>query len=125
MQSSDEPGPAAESPPKISSSPPPGPQPLASSFPVAAQEHAPRILIVGCGGIGGIIAAHLFEQGHDITAFTTNPIIADAVNVHGFRLRGAGGPATVRGRAICELPGGARPFDFILLATQPPQVEEA
>jgi 2-dehydropantoate 2-reductase len=124
MLPSDEPGPAAESPPTISS-PPPGPEGLASSFPAASSEHAPRILVVGCGGIGGILAAHLFEQGHDVTALTTNLLIADAINVHGFRLLGEGGPATVRGRAVVELPGNTRPFDFILLATQPPQVEEA
>ncbi|MFT3773528.1 MAG: 2-dehydropantoate 2-reductase [Minicystis sp.] len=86
---------------------------------------APRILVVGCGGIGGIVAAHLFEQGHDVTALTTNPLIADAINTAGFRLRGEGSPGTVRGRAVRELPRGAAPYDYVLLATQPPQVEEA
>jgi 2-dehydropantoate 2-reductase len=80
---------------------------------------------VGCGGIGGIVAAHLFEQGHDVTALTKNPIIADAINAHGFRVRGEGGPGTVRGRAVQALDSKERPFDFVLLATQPPQVEEA
>jgi 2-dehydropantoate 2-reductase len=85
----------------------------------------PRLLVVGCGGIGGIVAAHLFEQGHDVTALTTNPLIADAVNEQGFRVRGDGSPGTVRGRVIRALPAGAAPFDYVLLATQPPQVEEA
>ncbi len=62
----------------------------------------PRLLVVGCGGIGGIVAAHLREQGHDVTALTTNPLIADAVNEQGFRVRGDGSPGSVRGR------GGAR-----------------
>jgi 2-dehydropantoate 2-reductase len=86
---------------------------------------SPRLLVVGCGGIGGIIAAHLFEQGHDVTVLTTNALIADAVNEHGFRVRGDGSPGTVRGRAVREVPAGAAPFDFVLLATQPPQVEDA
>ncbi|WP_437957045.1 2-dehydropantoate 2-reductase [Sorangium sp. So ce119] len=86
---------------------------------------APRLLVVGCGGIGGIIAAHLVEQGHDVTAFTTNPIIADAINAVGFRVRGEASPGTVRGRAVRELGPDTRPFDYVLLATQPPQVEEA
>jgi 2-dehydropantoate 2-reductase len=86
---------------------------------------APRVLVVGCGGIGGIVAAHLFEQGHDVTALTTNPLIADAINVHGFRVRGEGGLGTVRGRAVQKLDDRKEPFDYILLATQPPQVEEA
>jgi 2-dehydropantoate 2-reductase len=86
---------------------------------------SPRLLVVGCGGIGGIVAAHLVEQGHDVTALTTNALIAAAVNEHGFRVRGDGSPGTVRGRAVRELPPGGAPFDFILLATQPPQVEDA
>jgi 2-dehydropantoate 2-reductase len=90
-----------------------------------ARPGSPRFLIVGCGGIGGVVAAHLFEQGHDVTALTTNPLIADAVNANGFRVRGEGSPGTVRGRAAQKLTQGTRPFDYVLLATQPPQVEEA
>ena len=85
----------------------------------------PRILVVGCGGIGGVVAGHLFEQGHDITALTTNALIADAINSGGFRLRGDGSPGVVRGRAVTSIPKSAAPFDYILLATQPPQVEDA
>jgi 2-dehydropantoate 2-reductase len=84
-----------------------------------------RLLVVGCGGIGGIVAAHLFEQGHDVTALTTNALIADAINSHGFRTRGDASPGTVRGRAVLEIPKSSPPFDYILLATQPPQVEAA
>ena len=88
-------------------------------------EPGPRLLVVGCGGIGGVVAAHLFEQGHDVTALTTNALIADAINAHGFRVRGEGSPGTVSGRAVRHLAPDTRPFDFILLATQPPQVEAA
>ncbi|WP_437621596.1 ketopantoate reductase family protein [Sorangium sp. So ce1151] len=98
---------------------------LAPSSSAARASSAPRLLVVGCGGIGGIVAAHLFEQGQDVTAFTTNPIIADAINAAGFRVRGEASPGTVRGRAERELGQDTRPFDYILLATQPPQVEEA
>jgi 2-dehydropantoate 2-reductase len=86
---------------------------------------SPRLLVVGCGGIGGIVAAHLFEQGHDVTALTTNAEIANAINAHGFRIRGEASPGTVRGRAVRDLGDRTRPFDYVLLATQPPQVEEA
>ena len=92
---------------------------------VAPPSAGPRLLVVGCGGIGGIVAAHLLEQGHDVTALTTNPLIADAIDMHGFRVRGDGGPGTVRGRAVRELHPSVAPFDYVLLATQPPQVEEA
>ena len=86
---------------------------------------APRFLVVGAGGIGGIVAAHLIEQGHDVTTLTTNPIIADAINAAGFRVRGDASPGDVPGRALLELPKGSGSFDYILLATQPPQVEAA
>lgn len=92
---------------------------------VAPTSAGPRLLVVGCGGIGGIVAAHLFEQGHDVTALTTNPLIADSINMHGFRVRGDASPGTVRGKAVRELYAGVAPFDYILLATQPPQVEDA
>ncbi|WP_437762914.1 2-dehydropantoate 2-reductase [Sorangium sp. So ce281] len=101
------------------------PAELAPSASVAPASSTPRLLVVGCGGIGGIVAAYLFEQGHDVTAFTTNPIIADAINAGGFRVRGEASPGTVGGSAVRELGPGTRPFDYILLATQPPQVEEA
>jgi 2-dehydropantoate 2-reductase len=86
-----------------------------------------RYLVVGAGGIGGIVSAHLWEQGFDTTTLTKNALIADAVNAHGFRVRGEGSPGTVRGTALREIPSGAaaKKFEFILLATQPPQVEEA
>src|SRR5688572_25884593 len=84
-----------------------------------------RFVVVGCGGIGGIVAAHLFEQGHDVTALTTNPAIASAIQEHGFRVRGESSPGTVRGIAVQALPPAAPPFDYVLLATQPPQVEQA
>src|SRR5262245_51000035 len=83
-----------------------------------------RYLVVGAGGIGGIVAAHLVEQGHDVTALTTNPLIADAINAYGYRVRGDATPGTVRGVAVQKLRPGQR-FDFVLLATQPPQVEAA
>lgn len=85
----------------------------------------PRFLVVGCGGIGGIVAAHLFEQGHDVTALTRNVDIADAIENNGFVVRGDSSPGTVRGHAVRSIARGTAPFDFILLCTQPPQVEEA
>src|SRR5690606_17875043 len=47
-----------------------------------------RVLVVGCGGIGGIIAAHLIERGHDISVLTTNPAIARALRERGLEVRG-------------------------------------
>jgi 2-dehydropantoate 2-reductase len=82
-----------------------------------------RVLVMGCGGVGGIVAAHLAEAGHDVTGVTTNPAILEAVRAHGFQLRGDGGAQIVRGEIAASPPAG--PFDFVLLATQPPDVERA
>lgn len=84
----------------------------------------PRVLVMGCGGIGGIVTTYLSEVGADITAVTTNEDIAAAVSEHGFRLRGDGAPRSVSGRISVGIPAGES-YDLVLLATQPPSVEEA
>ncbi|MBI2391188.1 MAG: 2-dehydropantoate 2-reductase [Deltaproteobacteria bacterium] len=96
-----------------------------------------RVLVVGCGGIGGVVAATLSEHastlttlttlgaGLEVVALTTNPAIASAVQQQGFHLRGSDGARTVPGTIVTSLPDDTAPFDWILLATQPPQVEEA
>jgi len=83
-----------------------------------------RLLVMGCGGIGGVTTALLAESGHDVTAFTTNAAIADACERRGLELRGDGPPRAVRARVLRAIPEGER-FDAVLLCTQPPQVEEA
>src|SRR5579862_310432 len=82
-----------------------------------------RFLVIGCGGVGGIVAAHLAEAGHDVVGITTNTAIFEAVRSQGYRLRGEGGDLVVRGTIELAVPD--RPCDFVLLATQPPDVERA
>ncbi|HEY1955411.1 MAG TPA: 2-dehydropantoate 2-reductase [Polyangiaceae bacterium] len=82
-----------------------------------------RLLVMGCGGIGGIATALLAESGHDVTAFTTNAAIAEAATREGLQLRGDAPPRAVRARVLREMPDER--FDVVLLCTQPPQVEDA
>lgn len=89
-----------------------------------ARDGKPRILVMGCGGIGGIVTTYLSEVGADITAVTTNERIATAVSEYGFRMRGDGDPRNVKGRISVGVPAGET-YDLVLLATQPPSVEEA
>ncbi len=88
-----------------------------------------RVLIVGCGGIGGILSAHLAAHDGGLierpVTLGRNPEVADLVARHGFRLRGLDGERTVPGRVETRLAEDAGPFDWVLLATQPPQVEAA
>jgi 2-dehydropantoate 2-reductase len=87
----------------------------------------PRILVVGAGAIGGVVAGTLLSAGHDVSVYTTNRGIADAVRQHGFRLKGETAARHSRplkaGDVHDEMPHGA--FDYVLLAVQPPQVEDA
>jgi 2-dehydropantoate 2-reductase len=83
-----------------------------------------KILVAGAGGIGGIVAGSLAEVGADVTAVTTNPGILAAVQARGFRLREEGDERAVPGR-IVDAPPPREVFDVIVLATQPPSVEEA
>jgi 2-dehydropantoate 2-reductase len=84
-----------------------------------------RVLVVGCGAIGGTIAGLLSEHGAaDVVALSSNEAIADAVREHGYRLRGREDARSVRAEVVTDLDGQA-PFRFVLLATQPTSVEEA
>ena len=90
-----------------------------------------RVLVVGCGGIGGNVAGGLLQHEPELLGalrvLSRNEGIAAAVQTHGFRLVGEGRDLALPAPGVMvqrreDLDG---PFDFIILATQPPQVEEA
>jgi 2-dehydropantoate 2-reductase len=82
----------------------------------------PRILVMGAGGIGGIVAATLTEVGSAVTAVSTNTLIRAAVDKSGFRVVDEGEERVVRGW-VSPAPEGR--YDLAILATQPPNVEDA
>lgn len=82
----------------------------------------PRILVMGAGGIGGIVSATLTELGCAVTAVSTNEKIRASVDNLGFRVVDEGEERTVRG-SVAPAPEGT--YDLVILATQPPNVEEA
>jgi 2-dehydropantoate 2-reductase len=86
---------------------------------------SPRFLVMGCGAIGGVVTAALAETGQDVTAVTTNPTIHAAVTERGLKVVGEGAPRIVRANVSLGVPTGGEKFDYVLLATQPPQVEDA
>ena len=87
--------------------------------------HETKVLVVGCGGIGGVVCGHLGELGVEVHGVSRNPEVVDAVARRGLRLRGEGGARDVPGRLHAEIPTTVGPFDYVLLATQPTDVEEA
>ena len=82
----------------------------------------PRILVMGAGSIGGIVAATLTEIGAAVTAVSTNASIRAAVDKAGYRVIDEGEERVVRGW-VSPAPEGK--YDLLILATQPPNVEEA
>lgn len=85
----------------------------------------PRVLLLGCGGIGGVIGASLVERGVAVDISTHNPDIAAAINRRGFELRSEEKVVRIAGRASAAIRADAGTYDFVFLATQPPQVAEA
>lgn len=90
----------------------------------SAASPGPRFLVMGCGAIGGVVTGSLAETGQDVMAVTTNEGIHAAVESRGLKLVGEGAPRQVRARIALGVPEGET-FDYVILATQPPQVEEA
>jgi 2-dehydropantoate 2-reductase len=86
---------------------------------------SPRVLVMGCGGIGGIIASSLVERGIDTTVVTHNPAIASAISERGFVVRDGQSSRTVPGQAVAALGDACGEFDFVFLTTQPPQLVAA
>lgn len=83
-----------------------------------------KYCVVGSGGIGGIVTALLSETDKDVLAVTKNERIAESLRARGFQLRGDAQPRTVRGKVSVGVPAGET-FDYVILATQPPDVERA
>ena len=89
-------------------------------------DSAPRILVVGCGGIGGVLLSRLLEAGHRVAAVARREEIAQVLRAPGPRLRDEKGERTVHGALeVFVQPPPTGVYDFILLATPPTGVEEA
>jgi 2-dehydropantoate 2-reductase len=87
-----------------------------------------RIAVLGCGGIGGVLAATLTRAGADVTPVVGNPTIADALRRHGYRVRDLDGTEWVQAltRApILHASESEAPFDLAIVATQSTTLEPA
>lgn len=84
-----------------------------------------RVLVIGVGGIGGTIAGRVAERGgHTMVCCSRNAAVRSSLLDHGYRLAGVGGEARVPAEVVEGVPEQG-PFDFVFLATQPPQMIEA
>ena len=84
-----------------------------------------RLLLMGCGSVGGVIAGGLLRAGYEVTIVTHNDEIAQAINADGLRLTTPEGRWTVPATAHIHLNEVAGPFDAVYLAMKATEVEQA
>ena len=86
---------------------------------------AERLLLLGCGAVGGVVAGGLLRGGHELTLVTHNDEISQAINVDGVRLTTPKEHSSVPATAQTDLEGTAGAFDTVLLAMKGTGVEQA
>ena len=90
--------------------------------PVSERE---RLLLMGCGAVGGVIAAGLLRAGHQLAIVTHNDQITEAINAGGLQVTAPEGQWTVPAAARTHLDGVQGPFDAVYLAMKGTDVEQA
>jgi 2-dehydropantoate 2-reductase len=83
------------------------------------------VLLMGCGGVGGVIAAGLLRAGYDLAIVTHNAEITRAVNTEGLRVTTPAGQWSVPTAAHTHLSQVEGPFDVVLLAMKATDVKQA
>ena len=87
-----------------------------------------KVAIVGCGGIGGVMAATLTRAGVDVTPVVGNTRVAEAIVRDGLRVRELDGQTWSVAAArppVTVLTEDHGPFDLAIVATQNTTLEKA
>jgi 2-dehydropantoate 2-reductase len=83
-----------------------------------------NVAILGCGSLGGVMAARLaVQQDHRVTVINRNPRVSEVVNTNGLTLREGKKSQVYSVRLVEEADGG--PFDALILATKSNGLVEA
>lgn len=85
----------------------------------------PRVLLMGCGAVGGVLAGGLLRAGKDVTPVTHNAKITAALAADGLRLTAPEGRWTLPVTAHTQLADVPGLFDVALLAMKATAVEDA
>jgi 2-dehydropantoate 2-reductase len=86
-----------------------------------------KVVVVGCGGIGGVLAATLTRAGVDTTPVAGNANVVAALESRGFTVRELDGTEwsiAAQSPRVALAPGDG-PFDLAILATQNTTLERA
>jgi 2-dehydropantoate 2-reductase len=84
-----------------------------------------RLLLMGCGSVGGVIAGGLLRAGYDLTMITHNSEITEAIRAAGLRVTTPEGSGTIPANVHTHLDEIAGPFDAAFLAMKATAVEQA
>jgi 2-dehydropantoate 2-reductase len=87
-----------------------------------------RIAVIGCGGIGGVLAATLTRAGADVTPIVGNPKIAAALQASGYRVReldGSEWSVPCKRTPLLHASEADAPFELAFVATQSTTLEPA
>jgi Asp-tRNA(Asn)/Glu-tRNA(Gln) amidotransferase A subunit family amidase/ketopantoate reductase len=84
-----------------------------------------RYVVVGCGAIGGTVAACLARDGHDVLVSDPDPAVVAAVGAAGLRVEGPAGSFTVAVRAAAPDDLPERLDGPVLVAVRAPQLAAA
>lgn len=84
-----------------------------------------RLLVVGAGAIGGVIAAKLTRAGYDVTALDANRAHVEQMRVPGLVLEDLGHTCQIPVRAEYDAGALDRRFDFALITVKAPYLEAA
>ena len=84
-----------------------------------------RILILGCGSVGGIIAGGLLRKGYKLTLIAHNEQITQVLNEHGLRVATPDGSWEIPAPAHRELDETMGLYDIVILAMKATSVEAA
>ncbi len=84
-----------------------------------------RIVVIGAGAVGGVIAAHLVEGGYDVELVCKYREVVESIENHGLRVEGIKGNLITYPTAVIDISQISDRPDVVLLATKAQDVENA
>jgi 2-dehydropantoate 2-reductase len=98
---------------------------LGGLFMHASMNSKGRLLQLGCGSVGGVIAGGLLHSGNELTIVTNNDQITHAINTNGLHVFTPKEEWTVPVHVYTHLDEVPGTFDSVLLAMKATDVEDA
>lgn len=90
---------------------------------MAAEARQLRILVIGLGALGGVVTHALCNAGCEVTALVRRAELERVVNTSGLRELRSG--MLTKPLVVSEASSLSGSYEFVVLATQPPEVERA